>query len=273
MKYVYLCEDTMEGIFTGIYDAWADKVGHENVELRTQESENLEFFCEYKTVPPDSEKSIKVQRSIYRKLGEGLYEDLCLCVYASFPDKANAIYHTLVDFLDPSGQLYGKRLPSGIHPRGTGSNFLENLGNPYIKRLQEIRRKVWLEQERFIQFIRFRELENHILFAKISTNHNVLPLIVPHFSERFPLERFLIYDENRHCAIAHEPQKGCLYLDNLEIQPEYLEHYSEVDGNYEELWHSFCQKIAIESRINKKLQQHFVPLKFRHNMVEFQSID
>lgn len=269
MKYVFLCEDSLEGIFTGVYDAWASRVGHENVELRTRESENLEFFCEYRKVPADAGKAEKVRRSICRKLGRGAYEDIASCVYAAHEDKANAIYHTLVDCLAPEGNLYGKKMPSGFHPGGTGSNYLENLCNPHVKRVLEIKRNVWLEQHRMLEFIRFRELSAGILFARIDPMHNVLSLIAEHFADRFPLERWVIYDGGRKTALVHEPGRGCLFMEQVDIKEEYLSNYADVEGDYEELWWNFCQSIAIESRKNPKLQQHFVPLKFRKNMIEF----
>lgn len=269
MKYVFLCEDSMSGIFTGVYDAWASRVGHDNVELRTSVCENLEFFCEYIEVCPDEEKTEKVKRSVLRKLGPGVYSDLAVCVYGSFADKADAIYHTLVDCLSPQGSLYGKKMPSGFHPGGTGTNYLENLCNPYVKRVSEIRKNVWMEQHRMLEFIRFRELRNGILFAKINPWHHVLPLIADHFANRFPLERWMIYDEGRNCALAHEPYKECLLMEQVSVREEYLDHYADAEGDFEELWWNFCRSIAIRSRENPGLQQHFVPLKVRKNMVEF----
>ena len=165
-KYIFICEDSLVGILTGVYDAWDSRLGHSHIELRTQEPDNLEFFCEYRKVMPDEEKAVKVRRSVYRKLGAGIYSDIIVCVYGSFPDKADAIYHTLVDCLSKNGSLYGKKLPNGFHPRGTGANFLENLCNPYVKRVAEMKKNIWKEKERMLQFVRFRELQNGILFAK-----------------------------------------------------------------------------------------------------------
>ena len=269
MKYIFICEDTLEGIFTGVYDAWNSRLGHENIELRTNEPENLEFFCEYIYVTTDTEKAQKVRRSIYKKLGWGAYSDITVCVYGSYPDKADAIYHTLVDCLSPSGSLYGKKIPSGFHPNGTGSNYLENLCNPYVKRVAQMKKNIWNEQHRMKEFIRFRELSGKILFAKIDPAHNVLPLIEDHFSNRFPLERWMIYDERRKNALVHEPKKGCLLMTDILLKDEFLDGYADISGNYEDLWWNFCHSIAIESRNNPKLQRQFAPIKFRKNMVEF----
>ena len=32
--YVFLCEDSPEGIFTGVYDAWESRLGHNNISLQ-----------------------------------------------------------------------------------------------------------------------------------------------------------------------------------------------------------------------------------------------
>ena len=33
---IFLCDDTMEGIFTAVYDAWASRLGHANVKLQVR---------------------------------------------------------------------------------------------------------------------------------------------------------------------------------------------------------------------------------------------
>ena len=51
---VFQCEDTLTGILTGVYDAWASRLGHEHVRLRSGEYEDLELFCEYTEVAPQN---------------------------------------------------------------------------------------------------------------------------------------------------------------------------------------------------------------------------
>ena len=45
--------------------------------------------------------------------------------------------------------------------------------------------------------------------------------------------------------------------------------YAEAEAAYQELFKRFCDSIAIESRINPKLQMNMLPLRFRPNMTEF----
>ena len=49
--YVFICEDSLEGIFTGVYDACASRLGHRNIRLATGEPENYEIIHEDKLRP------------------------------------------------------------------------------------------------------------------------------------------------------------------------------------------------------------------------------
>ena len=64
---LFICEDSIDGIFTGVYDAWASRLGHSNVGLRVQGQMNLELFAEYQEVQTDPAKAEKVARSIRAK--------------------------------------------------------------------------------------------------------------------------------------------------------------------------------------------------------------
>ena len=41
-------------------------------------------------------------------------------------------------------------------------------------------------------------------------------------------------------------------------------------NEYQKLFQRFCESIAIEARVNPKLQRSMLPLRFRDNMTEFQ---
>ena len=60
MTTVFLCEDSLDGILTGVDEAWDSRLGHENVRLQTESGDTMELFCEYRAVPADLEKAGKV---------------------------------------------------------------------------------------------------------------------------------------------------------------------------------------------------------------------
>ena len=112
-RWIFICEDSIEGIFAGVYDAWASRCGHDRVELVVKEPEEMEFFCRYIPVLADSEKAGKVMRTLYNRLGSGVYGCLCYAAFADCEEKGTAIYHTIVDFLSVHGSMRGKKIPSG----------------------------------------------------------------------------------------------------------------------------------------------------------------
>ena len=65
-RVIFQCEDSMEGILTGVYDAWASRVGHDRVKLEAGPDHEMELFSEYRRVETDGEKAEKVADEIIK---------------------------------------------------------------------------------------------------------------------------------------------------------------------------------------------------------------
>ena len=76
--HVFICENTPNGILTGVYDAWELKIqercSHADIYLVSGQPDNYELFCDYHTVAPSAEKAGKVVSTLNRKLGHDFYE-------------------------------------------------------------------------------------------------------------------------------------------------------------------------------------------------------
>lgn len=64
---IYLCEDNLDSILTGVYDAWASRKGHSHVRLQMKQETTMELFCDYISVEADTQKAEKVSRSIKKR--------------------------------------------------------------------------------------------------------------------------------------------------------------------------------------------------------------
>lgn len=64
---VFTCEDNFDAMMTCVYEAWASRLGHSNIKLKTEPIGNLELFCDYRHVNADSEKTASVVRSIKKE--------------------------------------------------------------------------------------------------------------------------------------------------------------------------------------------------------------
>ena len=201
--YIFQCEDSIDGIFTGVYDAWASHYGHKHIQLSSDNSGNLMLFSEYIPVIPDSDKSRKVSRTMITRLGTDFYETICKCAMADSHcrkltmDKANAIYQTIVMAL---------ALPEG-------AKVLEYLSEPCISCIFELCRQTANEGHHLLEFLRFSELKSGILFAQIHAKNDVLPILATHFTDRLPLENFIIYDASHQMAAVHKSSKDYLIVD------------------------------------------------------------
>ncbi len=249
----FICEDSIEGVFTGIYDAYALRIGHEHIHLQIGEEENYRLFAYYRNSLPDSVKTRKVAETIQKRLGTEVYMSICRALATEDSGKAQAVYQTVVD---------------GI-TNGSGRRVLENVANPYVELVFRLARSTGNEIHRMMEFVRFQELKQGILYSKIGPKCNVVSFIMPHFADRLPLENFIIYDEKRNLYGVHPAKKDWYLVSGWEILEEGTLQMSAEEESYQELFTMFCQTIAIKERKNLKLQQQMLPLHFQEYMVEF----
>lgn len=257
-KYL-ICEDSLEGIFTGIYDAYALREGHERLHLQIGEEENLRLFAEYVHIAPDPVKTDKVARTLQTRLGEHVYHSLCRAAASCYPDKGEAVYKTVVDALTA----------------GSGRRVMENVRNPHVARCFELARFTANEAHYEIEFIRFQELaaregeENTVLFSKIGPKNNVVPFVMPHFADRLSIENFMVYDENRKLFGVHPArEEWYLVAAGEEFALKDLD-LSQKEEKYQELFRTFHRTIGIKSRENKKLQRQMCAYRYQDYMMEF----
>lgn len=256
-KHILICQNSLEGILTAVYDGWKWGTSGVDVEIATGEPEYPSFFCICHRIEPDTEKAHKVARSVHRKLGLEAYEAVCYSAVSNHPQKGTAIFRVLQQAM--KGKVYDRHI-------------MENLADPDVNLLSKLKIKVWHESHRFFGFVRFREIGGGVLFSQIAPENDILEMLGPHFADRFPNENWMIYDSNRKKVLAHPKGSSCTVYTDVQLSDEHRERLSNTE-EYEELWKVFCESITIEPRRNPHLQQQFVPLKFRPNMLEFSTLN
>lgn len=251
-KYI-ICEDSLEGIFTAIYDAYALKEDHERLHIQVGEEDHYRLFAKYLYSRPDLGKTDKVARTLERRMGGEAYRTICRAAASDRKEKGEAIYRTVVE---------------GI-TRGSGRRTMDNLRNPYVAQTFALARRTANEAHHEIEFIRFQELEQGMLYAGIGPKNHVVPLLMPHFADRLSPENFVIHDKKRNLFGVH-PAGGEWYLvSKAEGIDEKELKWSEGEARYQELFTLFHETIAIEARRNRRLQLQMLPLRFQKYMVEF----
>lgn len=263
------CEDSLEGIFTAIYDAFVyknrmDGPYTDSIQIAVGDGGNLSLFAREISVATDTDKVYKTMRAIQTRLGFSVYDRL-LCSLCHFADdRATAVLGYLV-------RGFAK-----------GLKVSEEFADPYVMRIVELSRKVYNEREKFYGFLRFRLIPDRkpypaaaagdggkgILWAEVEPKCNLVPIMTEHFSDRFPGEHFIIYDPARKLAAVHEAYRSCVLVSGQEPvvepgEPDYMET----------LWKRYFAAMEITERHNERCQRTLMPYWYRKHMTEFEKAD
>lgn len=260
MRIIYVCEDSLTGIFSGIYEVWKRKMTAEEAGLEVGDSFERRLFCEYIFCKAEERKALAVIRMIQKNLGADVYEKISYALLSADRRKAEMVFRAMLE---------AKKL-------SRKDRLMEHLGNEAVRAVFGMYRQVANEAHHYKGFVRFRELKNKTLFAKIEPKHAVLPCIAEHFADRFPQENWVIYDKTHEVFLIHEKGKRyyflqqymCMKGDSGSAQ-KIAGGFSEEEMDYETLWKGFVQSISVAERENRALQNQNLPLRFRTNLVEF----
>ena len=120
------------------------------------------------------------------------------------------------------------------------------------------------ESSLLLGFLRFSDFHG-ALVAEIGPKNFVLPLLTRHFCERYPEERFLIYDRTHSMALVYQPHKPAIIpLDDL-VLPE----PDESELGIRQLWRLFYDTVEVEGRHNPKCRMSHMPKRYWAYMTEF----
>ena len=255
MKTIYICTDSITGIFSAVHEAWKDRRREGASGIAIRGSVEPELFCEYREIGENEGKAEAVERMILTNLGRNVYRHIYYAALSRDEEKGEAILGTL---------LAARKLRQ---PR----RIMEHLGSPAVGKVFELSRSVGNEAHLLTGFVRFRELENGILFSDITPKNQVLPCLGAHFQERFPMENWMIRDKNRGMFVVHEAGKRWVLVqeDPGVRGDEGFLRLSDQEETMQALWREFCDTIAIRERENPRCQRTHLPLRFRPNMTEF----
>lgn len=249
-KTIFVSEDTVEGIFTMVYDAWSAHLQDDAIDLRVEGEDNYELFAKYVYVDTDMEKAVKVARSVSRKISTLAFDYIYAAALSYEKDKAMAIYRFL-------------KLGFSVGNKVTDMNVRDE-----VNRVFQLHRNIGNEAHLFKGFVRFVDMENGLLVAKIKPKNQVLPIIAEHFADRFSGENFVIVDETHGIGLFHALGKQW-FLSAIDSEAIEKLWQSERSDEYERLWKTFFKSIEITPRHNEKCQKTLCSLRYRDYMTEF----
>ena len=201
-----------------------------------------------KDIPTDLQKSNRILVSIPKKMGASALDFVQHAFLTCLPQKEENILLFL-----RMGYRYG---PDVINM------LADDVVNTLFKAVKHLNNESHLLKG----FVRF-SVFNNALVAEIEPKNYVLPLLTQHFCERYPEERFFIYDKAHGMALIYQPHHyEIVPVDNLQMpEPD------EEETSFRELWQLFYETIEIQGRHNPKCRMSHMPKRYWENMTEFGS--
>ena len=169
-----------------------------------------------------------------------------------------------------------------------GGSVLSRLTDESVYPLHRAVKNLHNEAHCFLEFLRFSEYrgawgpegspdagedqallpappERTVLAAVIEPKSQVLPLLAPHFCDRYPEETFLIADKTHGQVLYYHPYRPQI----LTASDFTLPDPGEEEAQFRQWWKTFVRAIAIRERRNPRCQRTHLPLWYRENMTEF----
>lgn len=134
----------------------------------------------------------------------------------------------------------------------------------------KISQYVTRENHKYKGFVRFKELNNKVLYSEIEPENDILFLLCTHFKERLKNERWIINDLRRGIVGVYDKKK--LYiLDDTSFIDKTLKLSDEENG-YQEMWKEFYKTIGIKERKNDRCRMNFMPKKYWKHILEMEEV-
>ncbi len=277
MTRVYIYDDSFDGLLTALFTSYADTIKPESIAAESEFEENL--FIEKITIPVQPDKAAKAINIIAN--------------YISLETMHNIFYAFLAESNNHGGIIYDY-FKFGLEKGRMTDNFLHD---PRVIEVHKLRDRLHIEKHRLLGLIRFKKviLENSspLYYAECEPDNNVVGLLAPHFAHRLPGERWMIHDLKRGIAALNEPAAGSQEMraaaDGMTaghskgIYKKNTAKWSIVNINlngepelapdeklYQNLWRAFIKSVAIETKINPKLQKRCMPARYWKYLTEMQ---
>ncbi len=240
---ILIYDGSFEGFLTLVYDVYYKKL---KVTKIYKTSVNELIMEEIYEVFTDSEKSEKVYNALKNTFDKKAFElivNIFMCDNKEFEIKL--LKYIILGFKN--------------------KKELFNINNQEVFYLQNLEKELFRLVHKMYGFVRFQELDDGTLYAKIETKFNIVYFLGKHFFKRLNNQNFIIHDV---------PRKLAFIKNNLDCSIQNVSSFEEPklsndEEKFDSLWKSFFNAVSIKERENKKCQQNFVPLLYRTFMNEF----
>ena len=204
---------------------------------------------------------------------DGTYNGFLSCVFESFAEKETPAAILPVDEADQTCLFGAKYIETDLRraervrvsiPKKMGMEAQDLLERAFFTCMPE-------KELRMLEFMRlgykvgrgFAEYGD-VLIAQIEPKNSVLPVIAPHFINRFSGEDFMIFDRTHKLALLYKDgATEFLQAEHIELPPE-----SPEEEKFRAMWRTFYDTVGIEGRRNDLCRRTHMPKRYWNRMTE-----
>ena len=238
-------DGSFEGLLTSIFYAYPMK---DKAIITNKKNHIPNMLNQITYVKTEIDKYTRVYKSIKKKLNNTVLTN----IYLTYLSEIASCENTILEYLKLCYKF------------GTSINLAKN--NDTIILIDKYCQKVNIEAERFMQFVRFKEIVPLGFYSKIEPDYNILPLIINHFTERFSDQNFIIHDVTREIALVYDKKSSFITHLSKNKSKEILS--LNKDNTFENLFKIFYKSTTIKERINLKCRDNFMPRRYHKNLTE-----
>lgn len=248
-------DGTMVGLLSCIFEVYERKLTTVSI---TKAVGQPDAFAAIINVSTDRSKAARVWKGLQKKLsGTGMEQ-----FYHSYLSETEGIENWLLAYA-----RYAFAFDKPIEA---------DFGHPAVLKIAQTARMVWREKHRMEAFVRFQLLKDGIYYSGIEPDHNVLPLILPHFRSRYADQHWLIYDIKRQYGIYYNKDTGQVeevileWKEQMQAGKPEMAIFEPEEEAYQQLWKAYFRHTGIAERKNLKLHVRHIPRRYWKYLTEKQ---
>lgn len=240
---IYFTKNGRDGILCALYESFTQK---ESPSAVYSSSFAPVIGEEVKEIIFDKENADRVKNGIIKHGGISLL---------------SALFYPLRSYSDDKETVVFKAAERCLNMR---KNVLDNFSDKFVLRHYELTKQISYEVHRMEGFLRFEEAEGGY-YARFTPDNDIIDLVAPHFKRRFSDEKFIIHDikRNKLCFFDGEA------LHFLKPDKPVTVYLTANEQAYSSLWKKYFKAVSITERKNERLQDNWLPRRYRANMSEF----
>ena len=243
---IFTFDGTYEGLLTVIFESYRLKI--EPQRILPAEDWQGNFFEQPIAVQTDETLAKRVLEGLKKKCSSKTVRLLYRCFLSELPEIPMLTYH------------FVRKAMASLR------DITDNYGDDTVLKLHQINKKIGREVHRMHAFVRFQRTKDDIYYSVIEPDFNVMPLLPPHFEDRYPAQDWIIYDAQRRYGVFYNQQKTdfITFAEDHRLQLRQLDKdvLEDTELDYQVLWKSYFDSVNIPERRNMKLHLRHVPKRY-----------